>query len=54
MKDKCFVLRCGGLDMLGLLGGVALLEAVTVSLWGWALEVSSYAQAPPIEEESFF
>jgi hypothetical protein len=35
-----------------LLGGVALLEEV--SLWGWLVEVFSYAQAPPIAEESFF
>jgi hypothetical protein len=36
-----------------LLGGVALLEEVCLSLWRWALEVSSYAQAPPISEEVF-
>jgi hypothetical protein len=26
----------------------------SVSLWGWALEVSSYAQTPPIVEQSVF
>ena len=39
--------RCGFVGV-----GVVLLEEVCVSLWGWALEVSSYAQSPLIMEES--
>lgn len=47
---------CGGLNMLSpqgvvLLGRMALLEKVP--LWFLALDVSSYAKAPPITEETF-
>ena len=52
---KTIIAGCRGLNRLGLkgrLGGVALLEER--SLWGCTLEVSSYARAPPMADESFF
>ena len=46
--------HCGGLNMLGPGNGTVRrcgLVGGSVSLWGWALEVSSYLQAPPRAEE---